>query len=93
MNEIDVIKIKAIEERVFKNLNGVLDRMKTIESKINEIEHRLAAFKGHMIAQEDIVGELKKQLALLQQSFYAKGTTSYGDNDRLANEGGDGPTE
>ena len=88
-SEIDVIKIQAIEKRVFQNLQGVLDQMKTMEKKMQVVTEENNVLKGQVIQQKIDIDELRRQLALLQQQFYAKGTTSYGDNGGLADKGGD----
>jgi predicted RNase H-like nuclease (RuvC/YqgF family) len=78
---MDLIKIKAIEERVFSNLNGMVDRAKETDKVIHALKEEVKTLRGQMINQDGTIDELKRQLALLQQQFYAKGSTSYSDND------------
>ena len=87
-NDIDLIKIKAIEQRVFQNLSGVLEQQKTMEKLVQQQAEEIKALRGQLHSMDGTVGELRKQLSLLQQQFYAKGTTSYGDNSELVNKGG-----
>lgn len=83
MSETDIklLQIKAIEKRVFANLNGVLEQMKTMDKVMLQLSEENKTLKGNLVNMQNQIGELRKQLGLLQQQFYAKGTTSYSDSD------------
>ena len=74
-SELDIIKIKAIEERMFSNLRGVIDYNKAQEQEMQTLQQEIIVLKGHVVSQNKDIEELRRQLALLQQNFYAKGST------------------
>jgi predicted nuclease with TOPRIM domain len=80
-DDIKLIQIKAIEERMFQNMNGVIERLKVVEKQMADLVEENTRLKGNVVNQQSQVNELRRQLGLLQQQFYAKGTTSYSDSD------------
>ena len=84
---IKEVKWKAMEQAVLKNIRTTQEDNKVTREKVNELTDIVNALNGNMNSLLGQVGELRKQLGLLQQQFYAKGTTSYGDNSELGHEG------
>lgn len=90
---INSVKLKAMEQTVFRNMKTTLDDNKDTREKVNELVELVNTLNGNQITLRGEVAELRRQLGLLQQQFYAKGTTSYGDNSELGNKGSERPTE
>jgi hypothetical protein len=56
---------------------------KILEKDLGEVKEAVETLLGQVRNLSNDVTELRRQLALLQQQFYAKGTTSYADNSGL----------
>lgn len=87
-SDINLVKMQSIEKVVYRNVKGIGDRCKLLEFNVEKLKESNKTLLAHIHSLEGTIEQMKKQLSVLQQQFYAKGTVSYGDNSELANKRG-----
>ena len=90
---MNLIKMKAIEDVMYRNVRGINERCKVLEKQDQGLTEAIQMLLGHIHSLKGDLDEMRKQLTSLQQQFYAKGTVSYGDNSELANKRSIDPTD
>lgn len=76
----DVEKVKASEEVNRRNIQAVIQHSNMTRKMLLELKTIVDALQNNMIAQSKQLAEMRKQLAILQQEFYKRGTTSYSND-------------
>jgi hypothetical protein len=72
-------KVKASEEVTYRNVQSVIQFTNETRKMVLELRTNMDAIQNKMLALNSLLDENRKQLSLLQQQFYAKGTVSYND--------------
>ena len=74
--------VKASEEVTRRNVQMVVQFSKETRALVNEQQERINTLQGNLMNAMNQLNETRGQLALLQQQFYSRGTTSYADGDK-----------
>lgn len=69
----------ASEETQRRNIVSMMQHGNETRKMVKELGIIIDAVQNRVIAQNEEIKELRRQLAALQQQFYLKGSTSYGD--------------
>lgn len=72
-------KVKASEEVTRRNVQSVVQFTNDTRKMVIELRANMDAIQNKMLALNKMLDENRRQLSLLQQQFYAKGTVSYND--------------
>ena len=74
--------VKASEEVTRRNVQMVVQFSKETRALVIEQQERINTLQGNLMNAMNQLNETRGQLALLQQQFYSRGTTSYADGDK-----------
>jgi uncharacterized coiled-coil protein SlyX len=72
--------VLASEEVQRRNYQTIIESQKEHRKALIELKTMVDSFQSVFINQQKEINELRRQLGLLQQKFYAAGTTSYANN-------------
>lgn len=73
----EVEKVKAAEEVTRRNVQTVISFTNETRKMLLELRQMHDALQNKVIVQDAQLQQMRKQLASLQQLFYARGTASY----------------
>lgn len=73
--------VQAVEGATRRNVEMILTFSNDTRKMLFELRELFDSLQNHVMTQYAEIGELRGQLAALQQQFYAKGTVSYSDGD------------
>ena len=74
--------VKSSEEATRRNVQMILDFTNETRKMMLELRELFDVLQNHVMVMKAENEEYRKQLANLQQQFYARGTVSYADGDK-----------
>lgn len=77
----------SFEEATRRNVKAMIAHGNETRTLVRSMETKIQALENTVQSYKILLEQYNKQLAALQQQFYLKGSTSYGDNNKLANKG------
>jgi hypothetical protein len=74
-------KVQAAEEVTRRNVTAVIQHANETRKMVLELKLMVDTLQNNMLNLKKLHDQQRHQLALLQQQFYLRGTTSYADGD------------
>ena len=74
--------VKSSEEATRRNVEMVIQFSNDTRQMVLELRKLFDNLQNHVMNHHADLGQLREQLAMLQQQFYARGTTSYSDGEK-----------
>ena len=74
-------KVKASEEVTRRNVQAVIQHSNETRKALLELREMFDALQGNVMNMQKLQEEQRKQLAALQQQFYARGSVSYSNGE------------
>jgi hypothetical protein len=74
-------KVQAAEEVTRRNVTAVIQHANETRKMVLELKLMVDTLQNNMLNLKKLHDQQRHQLALLQQQFYQRGTTSYADGD------------
>lgn len=75
VDDTPMVTYKVFEDVTRKNINAIVEYAKDTRALTKKLEVNVATLEKHILMQNQMMAELRQQLAYVQTKLYSKGTS------------------